>query len=258
MLIVLLSYFVGSILGGKIYGLLIHRDLAKEGSGNTGARNAMRANRPFSLEQKGVSLPAGDWIEVRLLAVKPEHRNTRIFAGLMRAVLFESDEQGFHGVLISGTTREQKLYSRFEFLQFAEAIGTEAARYIPMQLTREVFKQSPVEKILRPKLLLAGPVELSDAVAGQLSGKGLVIEGGHFGKRLVDHAKREKLHFDVLTVKPGEGIDWTSVNFKQIDWVWLVHCETSTGVLYDLAPLYTLKKSTVLHLLLMRLVRLER
>lgn len=42
MLIVLLSYFVGSILGGKIYGLLIHRDLAKEGSGNTGARNAMR------------------------------------------------------------------------------------------------------------------------------------------------------------------------------------------------------------------------
>lgn len=42
MLIVLLSYFVGSILGGKIYGLLIHRGLAKEGSGNTGARNAMR------------------------------------------------------------------------------------------------------------------------------------------------------------------------------------------------------------------------
>lgn len=42
MLTVILGYFIGSILGGKIYGFFIKRDLAEEGSGNTGARNAMR------------------------------------------------------------------------------------------------------------------------------------------------------------------------------------------------------------------------
>lgn len=262
-------------------------------NGEVVAMCALRGKHPFSLEQKGVSLPEGDWIEVRLLAVKPEYRNTRTFAGLMRAILFEADEQGFNGVLISGTTREQKLYSRFGFVPFSEAIGPEEARYIPMQLTREVFEQSSVEKALRPRLLLAGSVELSDAVfqalssplrphrskrvrdllcsieerlkrltgmphmytllgsgtvandaaAGQLKGKGLVVEVGHFGKRLVDHAKRKKLQFDVLTVKPGQDIDWASVSVEQFDWIWLVHCETSTGVLYDLEPLYVLKKT---------------
>ncbi|TCI21448.1 GNAT family N-acetyltransferase [Exiguobacterium sp. SL-9] len=121
---------------------------------------AIRDEHPFSLEQKGVALPPGEWIEVRLLAVTPAYRNTRTFAGLMRAMLMEATDRGVEGIVISGTVREQKLYRRFGFVPFAKPIGTMEALYVPMKLTRSGFMQSETARTLRPKLLLAGPVEL--------------------------------------------------------------------------------------------------
>ncbi|QUP87441.1 glycerol-3-phosphate acyltransferase [Exiguobacterium sp. PFWT01] len=42
MLIIIIGYLVGSLLGGRLYGVLSGRDLATTGSKNTGARNAHR------------------------------------------------------------------------------------------------------------------------------------------------------------------------------------------------------------------------
>ncbi|KDN57514.1 MULTISPECIES: glycerol-3-phosphate acyltransferase [unclassified Exiguobacterium] len=43
MWMILIGYLVGSVLGGRLYGLISGHDLSKSGSGNTGARNAFRA-----------------------------------------------------------------------------------------------------------------------------------------------------------------------------------------------------------------------
>lgn len=247
---------------------------------------AIRNEHPFSLEQKGVTLPPGEWIEVRLLAVTPAYRNTRTFAGLMRAMLLEATERGVEGVVISGTVREQKLYRRFGFIPFAQPVGTAEALYVPMQLTRSAFMQSETARTLHPKLLLAGPVELSpqvraalgsqpvshrsaeasrllhsvqsrlsdlvklphvytllgsgtianDAIAAQLTGRGVIIDTGEFGRRLIDHANRAGLKFDVVPLSSGR-LDLKQIEQHAPAWIWTVHCETSTGKLVDVDQL---------------------
>jgi aspartate aminotransferase-like enzyme len=47
----------------------------------------------------------------------------------------------------------------------------------------------------------------NDAIAAQLSlldGRGLVLSNGEFGERLIDHARRFGLSFDVLKIEWGE------------------------------------------------------
>ncbi len=82
----------------------------------------------------------------------------------------------------------------------------------------------------------------NDMVAGQLAqmpGRGLIISNGEFGRRLVDHATRFGLDFDVLEAPWGESPDERSIREGLTSdgaktWVWAVHAETSTGVLNDL------------------------
>lgn len=85
----------------------------------------------------------------------------------------------------------------------------------------------------------------NDIVAAQiqkLPGKGLILVNGEFGCRLVDHASRFNLDFSIFE-KPWN----TDINMQEVDvylqdhpeiqWLWTVHCETSTGYLYDLTRL---------------------
>lgn len=85
----------------------------------------------------------------------------------------------------------------------------------------------------------------NDAVAAQLTRRfqrGLVLDNGEFGGRLVDHARRFGLDFEILTRPWGAGFDRGDLSaaldcHPPVRWLWAVHCETSTGVLNDLAML---------------------
>src|SRR6185503_14203596 len=94
--------------------------------------------------------------------------------------------------------------------------------------------------------LLAGSGTLAnDVVGAQLSllpGNGLVLCNGEFGDRLADQARRFKLSFERLEFAWGETLDLETVRAKFAApnppaWVWCVHCETSTGILNDVAAL---------------------
>jgi aspartate aminotransferase-like enzyme len=209
-------------------------------------------------------------------------------------------DQGWDLAIISGITRELKLYRGLGFEPFGPRLGTPPAEFQPMMLTRESFV-SRVSRIAhaarksdsagRVVSLLPGPVELrpavrealarpavshrspefrgalrlvasrlrqltgvahvqvllgsgtlaNDVVAGQLSGlagRGLVLVNGEFGERLVDHALRARLLFDTVTAPWGAPLDHGAIAgaiaASVPAWVWMVHCETSTGVLNDL------------------------
>jgi aspartate aminotransferase-like enzyme len=84
----------------------------------------------------------------------------------------------------------------------------------------------------------------NDVIAGQLlllGGRGLVLSNGEFGDRLIDHAQRFKLDFEAVQFQWGKPFDLTAVRNKlagqHFAWLWCSHCETSTGVLNDLATL---------------------
>ncbi|MES2707795.1 MAG: aminotransferase class V-fold PLP-dependent enzyme [Verrucomicrobiota bacterium] len=94
-------------------------------------------------------------------------------------------------------------------------------------------------------LMPGGGTMANDVVAAQLRllpGRGLILDSGEFGRRLTDHARRAGLEFGVLNTPRGGGITAEEIRrlFKAEGspaWLWLTHCETSTGALHPLAEI---------------------
>src|SRR5579872_829176 len=273
---------------------------------------ALRGKRPFSLDQKLANLdsylpPGRSLCEIRLLSVDKKFRRGQVFQGLMALVLQHFVEHGHDLGLISGTTRQSKLYHHLGFIPFGPLVGAEGAQFQPMYLSIESF-EAGVRDFLssrsqhnfqRPLVnFLPGPVTVSrqvrraferlpeshrcdafmadfqttkellcrmtgarnveillgsgtlanDAVAAQLSLEakpGLIVTNGEFGERLVDHARRFGLEFDVLQYPWERPFDFEAIERRlgrapRPGWLWCAHCETSTGVLNDLKALKAL------------------
>jgi len=95
------------------------------------------------------------------------------------------------------------------------------------------------------EIMLGSGTLANEAVAAQLSllpGRGVVLVNGEFGARLAAQAKRWRLAFSELAAGWGEPLPLAELRRSlegdpEIRWIWAVHCETSTGVLNDLAGL---------------------
>jgi len=100
----------------------------------------------------------------------------------------------------------------------------------------------------RVEILLGSGSLANDAVGGQISllqEPGIILSNGEFGDRLIDHATRLGLQFEAIQVDWGESFDFNAVRQRvkrngKARWLWAVHCETSTGILNDLATLKSL------------------
>lgn len=114
---------------------------------------AVRETRPWSLDGK---LPDVDSLlpdgvrfgEVRLLAIVREHRGGMILNGLVQAVTRDAARRGITGVVISGTTRQIRLYERLGFIPFGPLVGHEGAWYQPMYLTVADFRRARAARVL--------------------------------------------------------------------------------------------------------------
>ncbi|MDR7333182.1 GNAT family N-acetyltransferase [Roseateles asaccharophilus] len=134
---------------------------------------AGRARRPFSLDAKlaglDALLPAHQHaMEVRLLAVAPDWRKASVFAKLAGVLGREFRDQGCDLALISGTTRELKLYAHLGFQPFGPRVGSGDAVYQPMWLRLPDYAERVAHLELsagdEAASFLPGPVPLSAAV----------------------------------------------------------------------------------------------
>lgn len=145
---------------------------------------AVRCNRPFSLDGKLPDLaaylpPHRSPCEIRLLAVEPKYRQGRILTGLISMIYQFFSARGHDLVLISGTTRQIKLYEHMGFVAFGPLVGTPGALYQPMYQFVERFRHRVTElnsaafsDVTRPDVnLLPGPIYLAQAVQAALSAK---------------------------------------------------------------------------------------
>ena len=86
---------------------------------------AVRNNRPFSLDKKigpveqALPFSINSPCEVRLLSVKKEYRNGRVFLGLAQFLIKYCIKKGYDIAFISGTVRQLKLYGQLGFQPFA-------------------------------------------------------------------------------------------------------------------------------------------
>lgn len=276
---------------------------------------AVRGNRPFSLDQKlpdlNQHLPAGRTIcEIRLLAIEKQFRGIRggqVLAGILALLWQHGVEKGYDLAIISGTTRQMKLYQHLGFVPFGPVVGTGEAQFQPMYVTletfevtareflrsaparsfhpsavnflpgpvtarrdvRRAFEQAPeshransfkadfaatqqtlceLVQTSHAQILLGSGTLANDAVAGQIAledSHGVVLSNGEFGDRLIDHARRFQLKFNAMAFGWGRAFDLEAVRAAlaatpKPGWLWCTHCETSSGVLNDLAALKTL------------------
>jgi aspartate aminotransferase-like enzyme len=159
---------------------------------------ALRAARPFSLDAKVPALdqylPAGRRpVEVRLLAVAPGCRSTLLFAALFDCAVRHCREAGYDLAVISGTTRQLKLYRHLGFVPFGPLVGTAAAAYQPMYLTLEKyglsFAHSPALRRAAAATvvnLLPGPVCTTPEVDAALAAPAQSHRGPAFLARMAD------------------------------------------------------------------------
>jgi aspartate aminotransferase-like enzyme/predicted N-acetyltransferase YhbS len=145
--------------------------VAVDGGGALVGMIAIRGVRPFSLDQKlgcvDEFLPPGRTVcELRLLAVRPEHRRGPVFKGLIDAVVREGRALGFDLAIISGTLRQAKLYRHLGFVPFAHVVGTAEAPFQPLYLTFERFVEAApaLAASVAPVSFLPGPVPIAPDV----------------------------------------------------------------------------------------------
>ncbi|HUA38671.1 MAG TPA: GNAT family N-acyltransferase [Candidatus Sulfopaludibacter sp.] len=109
---------------------------------------AVRGHRPFSLDQKlpdlDAHLPRGRTIcEIRLLALEKKFRGARggqILQGILALLWQHGVEKGYDLAIISGTTRQFKLYQHLGFVPFGPVVGSGDAQFQPMYVTLETFE----------------------------------------------------------------------------------------------------------------------
>ena len=122
---------------------------------------AARGQRPFSLDQKLPNLdsflpPGRRPCEVRLLAVEKEYRNSQVFRGIISLMWQYGTERGYNMAIISGTTRQQRLYRHLGFVPFGPLVGKGEAMFQPMYITLEGFEKV-AEEYFRLPVNLPGP-----------------------------------------------------------------------------------------------------
>ncbi len=137
---------------------------------------AGRTRRPFSLDARvpdlDSHLPKGRRpVEVRLLAVEKEYRSGVVFARLVGFLARHFSDLGYDLGLISGTTRQIRLYRHMGFTAFGPLTGSAEATYQPMYVTLEDFLQHAANiapaadaPLPAPVSFLPGPVEIHPAV----------------------------------------------------------------------------------------------
>src|ERR1044071_3276279 len=137
-----------------------HRLVAKFHSENTyliclggkklAGRRAVRANRPFSLDQKLENLdsylPTGRKVcEIHLLAVERKFRGAQVLQGILALLWQHGVEKGYDLAIISGTPRQFRLYQHLGFVPFGPMVGSGEAQFQPMYVTLETFESTARE-----------------------------------------------------------------------------------------------------------------
>lgn len=96
--------------------------------------------RPFSIDSKISNLdsylPAHTKLaEIRLLSIHTAERKAMVAYRLLQHLCKLLIEEGTDAAVISGTTRQLRLYKSMGFTAFGGLVGTADARYQPMYIT---------------------------------------------------------------------------------------------------------------------------
>ena len=182
----------------------------------------IRDRRPFSLDEKLGNLErylplarGASVCEVRLLAVRPHMRRTRVLQGLLTMMARHCQEGGYDYVVMSGRVSQQKLYRHIGFIPFGPVVGEAKAPYQPMY--RPVgnvavefsgrFHQGVAAPAGEPVILTPGPVALPDSVVEAFRGIPLSHRSPEFASLMARVSKelRQLARANFVSIMVGSG-----------------------------------------------------
>lgn len=163
---------------------------------------------PFSVAERmtepGIlNRPGTRPLEVRLLAIEPEERNSTMFFGLIWSLYEYAKTNGYTHLFISGVDKRLALYERLGFVPLGPAVPSGKASFVPMMLTigQLPMKIQRVKRMwethlgrLNPRsekssgeqvCLLPGPVTISPAVRTAFHEPPIYHRGPEFIRRFV-------------------------------------------------------------------------
>ncbi len=118
---------------------------------------------------------------------------------------------------------------------FQELLHATKLQLCQLMATREV------------EIFLGSGTLANDVVAAQikrLASAGVILVNGEFGQRLCDHAERFSLCFTTFHVEFGRGFELSKLRAylkaNNPAWLWMTHCETSSGILNPLGEIQAL------------------
>jgi aspartate aminotransferase-like enzyme/GNAT superfamily N-acetyltransferase len=152
---------------------------------------ALRDRRPFSLDQKLEQLdaylpPHRSLCELRLLAVRREHRHKALFRDLIAFTAARCVAAGHDLAVISGTTRQLALYRHLGFEPFGPLVGAAGAQFQPMVLAVERLRAQVGAMLgVAPEpgamaRFLTGPVTTLEAVRAAHAAQPATHRSGEF------------------------------------------------------------------------------
>ena len=182
----------------------------------------VRDRRPFSLDEKlgrlEEHLPQAEGAslcEVRLLAVRPDMRRTRVLQGLLTMMARFCRDGGYEYVVMSGRVSQQALYRHIGFIPFGPVVGDADAPYQPMY--RPVgnvgvefagqFHDAVAAPPGEPVILTPGPVAMPGAVVDTFRRPPLSHRSPEFGALMlrVRHNLRRLTGANHVAVMVGSG-----------------------------------------------------
>ena len=78
-------------------------------------------------------------VELRLLAVKREHRTPQVFRGLTRLMGEHCTAHGYDLAVVSAFLGQMELYCHIGFKPFGPVVGIKPAQFQPMYLITDAF-----------------------------------------------------------------------------------------------------------------------
>ena len=120
--------------------------LALHGEDVVGMICAMH-DRPFSVESRLADLSVLDaWpeprVEIRLLAIEPDHRNGLVMAGLIGCMMEAVSAAGVRTMLISGISTRLGMYERMGFAALGPPVVSGQASYVPMAARLDLLPEN--------------------------------------------------------------------------------------------------------------------
>lgn len=155
---------------------------------------AERLREPGILERQGTRP-----LEVRLLAIEPEERNSTMFFGLIWSLYEYARAHGYTHLFISGVEERLALYQRLGFVALGPAVGCGQASFVPMVLTIgqlpvkmqrvkqlwEIHMDKVAPRRNEPVCLLPGPVTTAQEVRDAFQQPPIYHRGPEFIRRFM-------------------------------------------------------------------------